>query len=209
MKAIIVVFISLCLAFVAAQGSTPFYITSPISGTTYKAGSTITLKWINGINETATVELITGTTSSAMKSTSSSFSINGADGEQTWKVPSDLPQNATFAFMIHYTDANKALQTSFSSPFAITGTNGTVVTQSFVTAASTSAAVSASSASIVPASSSMPVSIVTPSVHPSASASMIATSTPSAPSGSAAGTTTASFLTTAGAIVVIGSVLFF
>jgi hypothetical protein len=41
---------------------------------------------VNGINETATVELITGTTSSAMKSTGSTFSINGADSEQTWKV---------------------------------------------------------------------------------------------------------------------------
>lgn len=38
--AFITAFFALFVSFVVAQSSTPFYVTSPIVGTSYKAGST-------------------------------------------------------------------------------------------------------------------------------------------------------------------------
>ncbi|GAA5811005.1 hypothetical protein MFLAVUS_004434 [Mucor flavus] len=174
--AIITALLTLCISFVAAQ-STPFYITHPLQGDSFKAGSTVTIEWKNGVDKAAKVALLTGTTDTTMKYTNVSFTVDGSKGEYDWKVPSDLPQNATFSLKIDFVDpATKAAGTSYSAPFALAGTTGDVVTKPFVSA---SASVSASVAPVssIPVASSTPIAkpsssaLPKPSVSPSASAS--------------------------------------
>ncbi|GAA5795364.1 hypothetical protein HPULCUR_000720 [Helicostylum pulchrum] len=167
--AIITAFLALCISFVAAQ-STPFYITHPLQGDSFKAGSTVTIEWKNGVDKAAKIALLTGTSDATMKYTGVAFTVDGSKGEYDWKVPSDLPQNATFSLKIDFVDpATKAAGTSYSAPFALAGTTGDVVTQSF---ASASASVSASSLP-VPKPSSSPIPKPSSSVVPKPSSSPI------------------------------------
>lgn len=46
----------------------------------------VSLEWINGVDGSAKVSLLTGTNAATMKPTGYSFTINGADGEYDWKV---------------------------------------------------------------------------------------------------------------------------
>ncbi|CEP16134.1 hypothetical protein [Parasitella parasitica] len=211
-------FLALFIAAVVAQTTAPFYLTNPIVGTTYKAGSTVTITWTNGVDDSAQVSLLTGTNAATMTPTGDSFTIKGSDGEYEWKVPSELPQNATFAFKIDYTDSNGAAGSTYSSGFAITGTTGDVVSQSFVssiaTAVSTAPATalstavstaSASRSSAVPSSSVLIRSSVM-STSASASATASASTTPQVPSvasGSKAPTVAIC------AIVLVATALFF
>lgn len=180
-------FLALLITYVAAQASqtnTPFYITSPLQGDSFKAGSSISVKWINGVDGSAKVVLLTGTNAATMKPTGYSFTINGADGEYDWKVPTNLPQDATFSLQISYTDPKtKNTATSYSAPFTLTGTNGDKVTQSFVTGVSSSAIPSVSSVVSSPiVTSAIPT---TAAPKPTAASSVAASATPSAPSAAA------------------------
>ncbi|KAI8647378.1 hypothetical protein BD408DRAFT_479184 [Parasitella parasitica] len=195
MKATVITsFIALFIATAVAQTTAPFYLTSPIVGTSYKAGSTVTITWTNGVDEAAQVSLLTGTNAATMTPTSDSFTIKGSDGEYEWKVPSDLPQNATFAFKIDYTDSNGVAGSTYSSGFTIAGTTGDVVSQSFIssiatavstapaTALSTAASiVSASKPSALPSSSVLVRSSAAPT-SASARATASASTTPQVPS---------------------------
>ncbi|KAI9487893.1 MAG: hypothetical protein EXX96DRAFT_615641 [Benjaminiella poitrasii] len=160
------ILLTICVAFVFAQtGSTPFYLTNPIIGSSFEAGNTVTLTWINGIDEEATVSLLTGTSSATMNPTGVTFTIQGTDEEYDWTVPDDLPQNATFAFKIDYKDSNGASASTYSSAFTITGTTGDVVTQSFISSNATtvSTAVTAlpTSPIVTNASSTAPIATAT------------------------------------------------
>ncbi|KAG2207656.1 hypothetical protein INT46_005067 [Mucor plumbeus] len=232
--AIITSFLAFFIAAIVAQTTAPFYLTSPIVGTTYKAGSTciienykisgtaielllFTLAWTNGVDESARVSLLTGTNAATMTPTGDSFTIKGSDGEYEWKVPSDLPQNATFSFKIDYTDSKGVAGSTYSSGFTISGTTGDVVSQSFVssiatavsssapaTALSTAAlSASVSRSTVLPiSSSSVPVRTSSASVSATASASTTPQA-PSAASGFKAPTVAIC------AIVMIASTLFF
>ncbi|CAO3614330.1 unnamed protein product [Mucor hiemalis] len=186
--AFVFTFLALLITYVAAQASsTPFYITSPLQGDSFKAGSTISVKWNNGVDGSAKVILLTGTNAATMKPTGYSFTINGADGEYDWKVPTNLPQDATFSLQISYTDPkSKATATSYSAPFTLTGTNGDRVTQSFVTGVSS--AISSPIASASSVVSSPAITSVVPSTaapKPTSASSAVASATPSAPSAAA------------------------
>ncbi|KAI9350442.1 hypothetical protein BD770DRAFT_413085 [Pilaira anomala] len=162
--AIIIAFLALCISYVAAQ-STPFYITHPLQGDSFKAGSNMTLEWKNGVDKAAKVSLLTGTSDATMKYTGISFTIDGPSGEHDWKVPTDLPQNATFSFKIDFFDATtKAAGSSYSAPFSLSGTTGDVVTQPFVSAiaSATPVSVPVPSASVKPSSSI--VTVIKPAV---------------------------------------------
>ncbi|KAG2236768.1 hypothetical protein BDF21DRAFT_429920 [Thamnidium elegans] len=166
--AIITAFLALCISFVAAQ-STPFYITHPLQGDSFKAGSTVTIEWKNGVDKAAKVALLTGTSDATMKYTGVAFTIDGSKGEYDWKVPSDLPQNATFSLKIDFVDpTTKAAGTSYSAPFSLAGTTGDVVTQSFVSASVTPSA-PVSSKSVVASSSPIPKPSSSPVPKPTSS----------------------------------------
>ncbi|KAL7317778.1 hypothetical protein PS15m_004087 [Mucor circinelloides] len=214
MKAAIIASL-LFVAAVVAQTTAPFYLTSPIVGTTYKAGSTVTITWTNGVDESAEVSLLTGTSAATMHPTGDTFTIKGSDGEYSWKVPSDLPQNATFSFKIDYTDSKGVSGSTYSSGFTITGTTGDVVSQSFVSSIAT--AVSTSAVSSV-ASSTTVSSSASPSSSTSVSQTSSASSSSSSSSATASASTTPAPSAASGfkaptvaicAIVVIASALFF
>lgn len=58
------------------------------------------LAWTNGLDETATVTLLTGTNSLSMHSTGITFSVDGADGEYDWTVsPCFLTVNGLTYFL--------------------------------------------------------------------------------------------------------------
>ncbi|KAI8993572.1 hypothetical protein BDB01DRAFT_776745 [Pilobolus umbonatus] len=162
MKAVILAFFTLFVALAAAQ-STTFYITQPIQGSQFAAGKNETITWSNGLDQKATVNVVTGTNDRNMKPAGVSFTIDGKTGKYIWKVPSDLPQNAVFALQIIYTDAKGASAQSYSSPFTISGTTGPVVTQSF-----SSVAASTSSTLVKSTTTSKPPVTVTPTVTPTA-----------------------------------------
>ncbi|KAF1803044.1 hypothetical protein V8B55DRAFT_1502016 [Mucor lusitanicus] len=214
MKAAIITSL-LFIAAVVAQTTAPFYLTSPIVGTTYKAGSTVTITWTNGVDESAQVSLLTGTSAATMHPTGDTFTIKGSDGEYDWKVPSDLPQNATFSFKIDYTDSKGVSGSTYSSGFTITGTTGDVVSQSFVSSIATAVSSAASSA----VSSTSSAAITSSSVRPSSSSSVSQTSSAATTSATASASTTPQAPSAASgfkaptvaicAIVVIASALFF
>ncbi|KAL9555726.1 hypothetical protein MBANPS3_002223 [Mucor bainieri] len=214
MKAAIITSL-LFVAAVVAQTTAPFYLTSPIVGTTYKAGSTVTITWTNGVDESADVSLLTGTSAATMHPTGDTFTIKGSDGEYDWKVPSDLPQNATFSFKIDYTDAKGVAGSTYSSGFTITGTTGDVVSQSFVSSIAT--AVSSAASSAVPSASS--TALVSSSARPSSTSSVPQTSSAASTSATASASTTPQAPSAASgfkaptvaicAIVLIASALFF
>ncbi|CAO3643885.1 unnamed protein product [Mucor fragilis] len=214
MKAAIITSL-LFVAAVVAQTTAPFYLTSPIVGTTYKAGSTATITWTNGNDESAEVSLLTGTSAATMHPTGDTFTIKGSDGEYDWKVPSDLPQNATFSFKIDYTDSKGVSGSTYSSGFTITGTTGDVVSQSFVSSIAT--AVSSIASTAVPSASSS--AIVSSSVRPSSSSSVPQTSSTATASATVSASTTPQAPSAASgfkaptvaicAIVLIASALFF
>ncbi|KAL7331968.1 hypothetical protein PS15p_204084 [Mucor circinelloides] len=150
-----------------------------------------------------------------MHPTGDTFTIKGSDGEYSWKVPSDLPQNATFSFKIDYTDSKGVSGSTYSSGFTITGTTGDVVSQSFVSSIAT--AVSTSAVSSV-ASSTTVSSSASPSSSTSVSQTSSASSSSSSSSATASASTTPAPSAASGfkaptvaicAIVVIASALFF
>ncbi|KAK4510308.1 Ras GTPase tem1 [Mucor velutinosus] len=214
MKAAIITSL-LFVAAVVAQTTAPFYLTSPIVGTTYKAGSTVTITWTNGVDESAQVSLLTGTNAATMHPTGDTFTIKGSDGEYNWKVPSDLPQNATFSFKIDYTDSKGVAGSTYSSGFTITGTTGDVVSQSFVSSIAT--AVSSAASSAVPSASSS--AITSSSIRPSSTSSVPQTSSAATTSATVSASTTPQAPSAASgfkaptvaicAIVIIASALFF
>ncbi|KAI7907263.1 uncharacterized protein BX663DRAFT_495356 [Cokeromyces recurvatus] len=146
MKAtLLIAFLIVFISFVIADNSY-FYFTNPVVGSSFTAGQTATITWINGTESVAKVTLLTGTHAAIMDSTGYNFTIHGADDKYDWVVPTNLPQNATFAFKVDYTDSKGAVGSSYSSAFNIIKTTGdVVVTQPFVSLNMTTIITTASS----------------------------------------------------------------
>ncbi|KAI8366466.1 hypothetical protein EDC96DRAFT_508179 [Choanephora cucurbitarum] len=164
--------IGFCIIFltslVAAQSSSiPFYITKPIVGTVFKANSTESIEWLNGLKGLVQVSLLTGTSAGTMKSIEIICEVDGSANRCNWKVPTGLPRNATFALKFDY-KKDGVPDSAYSSPFTIVGTKGVVVTESFVySIASTTISLAASStnaSSILPAASTTAISLATANV---------------------------------------------
>ncbi|CAO3599104.1 unnamed protein product [Absidia cylindrospora] len=194
-------FIALFFAFVAlvtAQSSdSPFYITYPLSGASLKAGESIDLTWINGLDQKVKVTVIQGADSKTMSPTGISFNVNGDDESYTWTVPKSLAAAGTYAFQFEFKN-NGATQYSYSGPVSVTGGTGTVSSStatatgvsssaaaSSASAKSSSAVASSSSSSVVASSSSS--SVAASSSVASNNSTISASSTPSPTNNSAAG----------------------
>ncbi|ORZ18735.1 hypothetical protein BCR42DRAFT_411486 [Absidia repens] len=193
-------FIALFFAFVAlvaAQSTdSPFYITYPLSGASLKAGESIDLTWINGLDQKVKVTVIQGADSKTMSPTGISFNVNGDDESYTWTVPKSLAAAGTYAFQFEFKN-NGATQYSYSGPVSVTGGTGTISSQSATATASSSAPAKSSSSAVSSASSSAAVSSSSSSAAVSSSSSaasstassntVSASSTPSPTNNSAAG----------------------
>ncbi|KAI7892774.1 uncharacterized protein EV154DRAFT_504066 [Mucor mucedo] len=214
MKAVFII-LALCISFVFAQSTVPFYITHPLQGDSFKAGSTVTIEWKNGVAGSTKVALLTGVNAASMSSTGVTFNVEGSAEEYDWKVPTDLPQNATFSLQISYVDpTTKAAATSYSAAFTLTGTTGDIVTQSFVSVIATAvssvppkSSIIATALSSIPASASASVTRVTPSASiskaPSSTASASVTPAPT----SAAGVTFKASAMVIGAVAMVATAL--
>ncbi|CAO3639280.1 unnamed protein product [Cunninghamella blakesleeana] len=190
MKSYIVALLAL-VAFVAAQ-SNPFYVTNPLKGATLKAGQSINLSWLNGVDQKVQVNIIQGANPSTMTPTGVSFEVEGESGSYKYTVPSTLPATGVYAFQFQYKDESGSTVYAYSDPVSITGGSESSASGSSsasasasATASSTSAAATtttaaattttvASSTSLVPSSSSN---------KPSSSQSASTTPTPSNNSG--------------------------
>lgn len=100
--------------------SVPFTITKP-NGGTFKKGETITIEWINGIDENFKIKLLAGSDPKAMQPTKVKFFARGLDGKYEWTIPETL-SDGTYA--INFVFANNAggktvEQESYSEQFKI------------------------------------------------------------------------------------------
>ncbi|CDS11865.1 hypothetical protein LRAMOSA04061 [Lichtheimia ramosa] len=118
--------IVLPLATLVYAQDTPFYITSPLQGTIYKAGETATIRWINGIDEEAKVRLLQETGTSPLQPSGYEFTVQGDKGHHDWQTPSDLEPDASYALQFIYQNSDDDDTTfSYSGRFSITGGNAT------------------------------------------------------------------------------------
>ncbi|KAG1466067.1 hypothetical protein G6F46_007534 [Rhizopus delemar] len=146
------------IAIISSQASYPYYyITNPIQGSIFKAGSNVTISWINGASGTATVYLLFGSDASTMRPTDIVFDINGEDGEYDWSVPSNLSQYTTYSLMISYPTESGNIGVAYSSSFIITGISSFVSSQAPVVTMSSTAStmISTSVPYATPSSSSL------------------------------------------------------
>ncbi|CAO3695514.1 hypothetical protein G6F70_004996 [Rhizopus microsporus] len=176
------IFLALFTAVVSAQSS-PFYITNPIQGSSFKAGSIATITWLNGTPGNATVYVLTGNNPAAMTITGIKFTINGQDGKYNWKVPTDLLQNTTYSLMISYSTENGNTATAYSSSFTVIGSAGSAASQLPVSSAvSNASSVIVSSTAISSSAPSTTIVLTTSSSSsiPNTSASTIGASSTAA-----------------------------
>ncbi|CDH58377.1 predicted protein [Lichtheimia corymbifera JMRC:FSU:9682] len=185
----------------AAQASAgAFYITDPLEGDTWTAGTTETIKWINGMNQNISINLIEGKDSNSMVSTGDSINANGISGTASWNVPADIDTSGRYALRFDYTDSNgndassysgaiKIVKGSSSSSSSATASSNSSVSVSgsssaSITASQSSTPLSSSSASISGASSSTQSSSsaqgTAPSLPPNLKPSLAASTTPEA-----------------------------
>ncbi|KAI7874040.1 hypothetical protein K492DRAFT_174896, partial [Lichtheimia hyalospora FSU 10163] len=135
---------------------TPFYITSPLQGTVYKAGETATIRWINGMDIKAKVRLLEETGTSPLQPSGYEFTVQGDSGHHDWQTPSDLEPDASYALQFIYQNSDDDEPAfSYSGRFSITGGNAThqhPATSSSSTKSSTAVIPGASTSSTSPSS---------------------------------------------------------
>ncbi|GAB5589310.1 hypothetical protein Unana1_04210 [Umbelopsis nana] len=161
-----VALVAFFVATVTAQ-TAPYYITSPIQGTTYKAGQSAEIDWLNGNSESITISLLNGPTPQTQSILSVIASnVNGADGSYTWTVPASVAVSSTYSIQIKYGGGNY----SYSSPFSITGGSSTLSYSAMPSTSSLSLASASSISTAIPTVLSLaPSTAATPSASASAS----------------------------------------
>ncbi|KAG1053073.1 hypothetical protein G6F43_004823 [Rhizopus delemar] len=130
------------LAFLAQSVFGSYYITNPIQGISFKAGTNVTISWLNGTSDIATVYLLTGLNPKTMQLTGISFNVDGGAGNYNWKVPTNLSQNTTYSFMFSYSTSNGS-----TSAISSAAPSGSSIIQQHSTVIMTTAASSTPSAS--------------------------------------------------------------
>ncbi|KAI8583373.1 hypothetical protein K450DRAFT_223320 [Umbelopsis ramanniana AG] len=169
------------VAFVVAAASaqtTSYYITAPIQGTAFKAGSSAEIDWINGSSENVTLSLLNGPTAQTQSVLLViAKDVNGDDGSYTWTIPTTVGVSSTYTVQIQYGTGNY----SYSAPFSVTG--GTT-TLSYSAVPTTSSMLSLASSSIATAiSTAMSHAPSSISASASISAAAATSATPSKSSG--------------------------
>ncbi|KAG2233934.1 Ser-Thr-rich glycosyl-phosphatidyl-inositol-anchored membrane family-domain-containing protein [Thamnidium elegans] len=180
MKSFFLATFALAITMVYGQAN-PVYITAPLTGATYTAGSTIQIRWINPVADTITqIVLAKGLSTNIQPVSTIASNIATSTGSYSWTIPADLPAGSDYAFAL-----GTSPDVSYTGQFTINAASGDATTttaagSSTASTASASASVSASAnvtsavssvASAVSASS-VPVSSkpsAAPSVVPSAS----------------------------------------
>lgn len=119
MKSIIAAIAALAVAAVSAQ-TTPVSITSPLSGSSFKAGGQAMITWINPTTQTlAQVQLVQGPASALQPVAQVATNVNTADGKLTWTVPANTPAGSDYAF-----ELGASPNIAYSGFFSITAGDG-------------------------------------------------------------------------------------
>ncbi|KAJ2960238.1 hypothetical protein NQZ79_g4354 [Umbelopsis isabellina] len=126
MKSIIAAIAALAVAVVSAQTTTPVSITSPLQGSSYKAGGQATITWINPTTATlAQVQLVQGPATALQPVAQVATNVNTADGKLTWTVPANTPAGSDYAF-----ELGSSPNIAYSGFFSITAGDGTTASNS-------------------------------------------------------------------------------
>ncbi|KAI9263237.1 hypothetical protein BDA99DRAFT_559792 [Phascolomyces articulosus] len=134
----------------AAGGSPIISITSPLSGTSYKAGSKAIISWINPQVQTIPqITLARGPSTALQPVAQIAQNVNAASGRYEWEIPYDCTNGNDYAF-----ELGQSPELAFAGPFTIEGCTG----GNFSSAGSnsTSSTPSSSGASAQPSSGSSP-----------------------------------------------------
>ncbi|KAJ8656283.1 hypothetical protein O0I10_008077 [Lichtheimia ornata] len=159
---------ALLAAFVAAQDDKPFYITAPLPGETWKAGDTATIKWVNGLDQQVTINVIEGPDRESMVPIGLSTKVDGSDGSAQLELPKSLDSKGRYAVRIDYENSKGKKASSFSGAFSVSGGSSSSSTSASSTSATSTSATASSSSSSSEASSSTS-STTTSSAQPSES----------------------------------------
>ncbi|KAI9320248.1 hypothetical protein BX666DRAFT_2110756 [Dichotomocladium elegans] len=113
---------SLLVAIASAQASAGAIvsITSPLTGTTYKAGSKAIISWINPQVQTISVITLAKGPSTALQPVAQiAQNVNAASGRFEWDVPYDCENGNDYAF-----ELGQSPELAFAGPFSIEGCTG-------------------------------------------------------------------------------------
>lgn len=177
MKSFFLATFALAITMVFGQAN-PVYITAPLTGATYTAGSTVLIRWINPVADTITqIVLAKGISTNIQPISTVASNVATSAGSFSWTIPADTPAGTDYAFALG-TSPDVAYTGQFTINAASAGATTTTATaRSSTASASASASVSASVSanvtssaisSVASAVSSVLVSVA-PSVVPSAS----------------------------------------
>jgi hypothetical protein len=121
MKSIVAAIAALAVAAVSAQTTTPVSITSPLTGSSFKAGGQATITWISPNTPTLSiVQLVKGPASALQPVGQVATNVNTADLKLTWTVPADTPAGTDYAF-----ELGASPNIAYSGFFSITAADGT------------------------------------------------------------------------------------
>ncbi|KAL1919165.1 uncharacterized protein VTP21DRAFT_2547 [Calcarisporiella thermophila] len=110
---------TLALLLFAAGASAAPYITSPITGTIFKAGEKALISWQNGSQGPTTIKLMFGDPHALQQVGVITATAEGSSGQYMWDVPSNLPDGNQYAIVM-----GSAPDISYSTPFSIKSASG-------------------------------------------------------------------------------------
>ncbi|KAL0073770.1 Ser-Thr-rich glycosyl-phosphatidyl-inositol-anchored membrane family-domain-containing protein [Phycomyces blakesleeanus] len=111
------------LAIVNAQKASIIAITSPLTGTQYKAGTEAIISWVNPTVDTITQILLAKGPSTALQPLMTvAQNVKASDGKYVWKIPAELADGDDYAF-----EFGTSPDMAFTGQFSIHGGTGTSV----------------------------------------------------------------------------------
>ncbi|KAI9027452.1 Ser-Thr-rich glycosyl-phosphatidyl-inositol-anchored membrane family-domain-containing protein [Phycomyces nitens] len=122
------------LALVNAQKASIIAITSPLTGTQYKAGTEAIISWVNPTVDTITQILLAKGPSTALQPLMTvAQNIKASDGKYVWKIPAELADGDDYAF-----EFGTSPDMAFTGQFSIHGGTGASVPASSPVTSTTS-----------------------------------------------------------------------
>ncbi|KAI8376350.1 uncharacterized protein BYT42DRAFT_517249 [Radiomyces spectabilis] len=117
MKFVSTCFIAAALFAVTSAQKPIVSVTSPLSGTKYKAGSEAIISWINpAVPNIPQIVLARGPSSALQPVMTIAQNVNAADGKYVWKIPLEIENGDEYAFEI-----GQSPDLAFAGPFTIEG----------------------------------------------------------------------------------------
>ncbi|CAO3628046.1 unnamed protein product [Cunninghamella blakesleeana] len=109
------------IGLVSAQAAPPIIsVTSPLIGTSYKAGSQAIITWINPTVETISAIVLAKGSSTALQPVSQiAQNVDAKAGTYTWNIPADITPGSDYAF-----EFGTSPNIAFTGHFSITGGSG-------------------------------------------------------------------------------------